>query len=84
MYDQGEALNMVILLQRDLGQFPTAQIPDVVWRSNLFGRATNNLVLKEALRKAYQALDHELKSWATFNVHCYQHNCRRSLESIWP
>lgn len=61
MYDQGESLNMVVLLQQQPNAFPKEQIPDVVWRSNLFGRATSNLVLKEELRQAYQALDRELK-----------------------
>jgi phosphoserine phosphatase RsbU/P len=32
-----------------------------VWMSNLFGRATSNLVLSEELQRAYQALDRELK-----------------------
>jgi sigma-B regulation protein RsbU (phosphoserine phosphatase) len=61
MYDQGEALNMVVLLQKESFAFPKDQIPDLVWRSNLFGRATSNLVLRGELQQAYLALDHELK-----------------------
>jgi phosphoserine phosphatase RsbU/P len=61
MFDQGEALNMVILMEKGPAAFPGEQIPDLVWRSNLFGRATANLVVKEELREAYQALDRELK-----------------------
>jgi phosphoserine phosphatase RsbU/P len=61
MFDQGEALNMVVLLQKQPYAFPKDQIADLVWRSNLFGRATSNLVLKEELREAYRALDRELK-----------------------
>jgi sigma-B regulation protein RsbU (phosphoserine phosphatase) len=61
MYDQGEALNMVVLLQKEPAAFPRDQIADLVWRSNLFGRATSNLVLKGELQQAYQALDRELK-----------------------
>ena len=61
MYDQGEALNMVVLLRQEAFAFPKDQIPDLVWRSNLFGRATNNLVLKGELQRAYDALDRELK-----------------------
>jgi sigma-B regulation protein RsbU (phosphoserine phosphatase) len=61
MYDQGESLNMVILLQRDPHAFPREDLADYVWRTNLFGRATSTLVLKEELRKAYQTLDRELK-----------------------
>lgn len=61
MYDQGESLNMVVLLQEEANAFDREQIPDLVWRSNLFGRATSNLVVKEELRQAYHALDLELK-----------------------
>jgi phosphoserine phosphatase RsbU/P len=61
MYDQGEALNMVVLMQREPFAFPKDQIPDLVWRSNLFGRATSNPVLKSELERAYHALDRELK-----------------------
>jgi sigma-B regulation protein RsbU (phosphoserine phosphatase) len=61
MYDQGVALNMVVILEKAPHAFPHDQVPDVVWRSNLFGRATSNLVLKEELRQAYQALDREMK-----------------------
>jgi phosphoserine phosphatase RsbU/P len=61
MFDQGESLNMVVLLQQEPNAFPKDQIPDLVWRSNLFGRATSNLVLKEDLRQAYHALDRELQ-----------------------
>jgi sigma-B regulation protein RsbU (phosphoserine phosphatase) len=61
MYDQGESLNMVVLLRPEPAAFPKEQIPDLVWRSNLFGRATSNLVLRDELHRAYQALDRELK-----------------------
>jgi sigma-B regulation protein RsbU (phosphoserine phosphatase) len=61
MYDQGESVNMVILLREEPAAFPKDEIPDLVWRSNLFGRATSNLVLKDELQRAYQALDREFK-----------------------
>ena len=61
LYDQGVAMNMVIMLQREANGFDPEQIPDIVWRSNLFGRATNNLVLKEELGRAYNDLDREMK-----------------------
>ncbi len=62
MYDQGASLNMVVLMQRERAAFPREQIPEMVWRSNLFGRATNNLVLRGELQAAYQALDRELRT----------------------
>lgn len=61
MFDQGESLNMVIVMQREPNAFDKDQIPDVVWRTNLFGRATSNLVLKEELQRAYIALDREFR-----------------------
>jgi sigma-B regulation protein RsbU (phosphoserine phosphatase) len=62
MYDQGESLNMVILMQKEPAAFPGEQIPDIVLRSNLFGRATGNLVVKQELAAAYAALDREFKT----------------------
>jgi sigma-B regulation protein RsbU (phosphoserine phosphatase) len=61
MFDSGEALNMVVVFQTRPNAFIKEQIPDLVWRSNLFGRATGNLVLREELREAYLALDQEMK-----------------------
>ena len=61
VYDQGESLNMVVLLRDETFSFDKEEIPDLVWRTNLFGRATGNLVLRQELEQAYEALDHELK-----------------------
>jgi phosphoserine phosphatase RsbU/P len=62
MFDQGVALNMVILLRKEPAAFPREELPQLVWLSNLFGRATSNLVLSDELQRAYQALDRELKT----------------------
>jgi sigma-B regulation protein RsbU (phosphoserine phosphatase) len=61
LYDQGVALNMVVLLREDLAAFSRERFPEMVWLSNLFGRATNNLVLSAQVEGAYTALDYELK-----------------------
>ena len=61
MFDQGVALNMVVVMRREPAGFQREQLPEVVWMSNLFGRAAHNLVLSEEVRKAYQAVDQELK-----------------------
>ena len=37
------------------------ELPELVWLSNLFGRATSNLVLSEELRRSNQALHREMK-----------------------
>jgi phosphoserine phosphatase RsbU/P len=62
MFDQGVALNMVILLRKEPAAFPKEELPQLVWLSNLFGRATSNLVLSDELRRANQALDREMKA----------------------
>jgi sigma-B regulation protein RsbU (phosphoserine phosphatase) len=61
MYDQGVALNMIVTMRQETSAFPREQVPEIVWLSNLFGRATHNLVLSEQLKEAYEAVDYELK-----------------------
>jgi sigma-B regulation protein RsbU (phosphoserine phosphatase) len=61
LFDQGVALNMVVLLRKEPAAFSREQFPELVWLSNLFGRATSNLVLSGELHAAYTALDHESK-----------------------
>ncbi len=60
LFDQGKALNMVVLARDDNG-FSDEFIPEQMWLSNLFGRATANLVLKQELQEAYERVDRELK-----------------------
>jgi len=60
LFDQGISLNMVIFLWREAHAFDPAELPQFVWMSNLFGRATHNLVLSERLREAYEEVDQEL------------------------
>lgn len=61
MYDQGVALNMVILMRQEPAAFPHEEFPEWVWLSGLFGRAAHNLVLTEQLQAAFDAVDEELK-----------------------
>ncbi len=61
LYDQGEALNMVVMLCRGRAGFDEEALPERVWMGNLFGRATHNLVLSAELATAYEAVDRELK-----------------------
>jgi sigma-B regulation protein RsbU (phosphoserine phosphatase) len=60
-YDQGEGLNMVVLLREAPAAFDPEKFPEWVWVSSLFGRATHNLVLRDELKQAYQIVEHELK-----------------------
>lgn len=61
-FDQGKALNMVIIMRQRPASFEREDFPEFVWITNLFGRATHNLVLSDELREAYVALDHELRT----------------------
>jgi phosphoserine phosphatase RsbU/P len=61
MLDGGRALNMVVFTRSDPDAFDREQFPENVWLANLFGRATQNLVLTERLRDAYEIVDRELK-----------------------
>jgi sigma-B regulation protein RsbU (phosphoserine phosphatase) len=64
LYDRGVALNMVVLLSKRTAAFPREALPEQVWMSNLFGRATHNLVLRDELQRAYDAVDRELRTVA--------------------
>lgn len=60
-FENGVALNMIIGLKKEPNYFDPEEFPDRMWNTNLFGRATKNLVLSEELRKAYEMVDRELK-----------------------
>ncbi len=64
-YDAGVSLNMTLRLSRQPAAFDREQFPEMVWMSNLFGRATQNLVLNDELRRAYEIVDRELRHVAT-------------------
>jgi sigma-B regulation protein RsbU (phosphoserine phosphatase) len=61
LFDKGVALNMVVLFSREPHRYKRERLPEHVWMSNLFGRATQNLVLSEEVRQAYHALDREMR-----------------------
>jgi len=60
-YDNGEALNMTIMLSEDPHGFNHESLPEIVWTANLFGRTIHNLRLGEELQEAYKTIDHEMK-----------------------
>jgi phosphoserine phosphatase RsbU/P len=64
LYDQGVALNMVVLLRKQPHGFAPEQFPELVWTGNLFGRATHNLVLSQEIRRAHDEIDREMKTVA--------------------
>ncbi len=60
-FDHGEALNMVVVMKHEPGYFDHERLPEMVWMSNLFGRATHHLVLSQELRRAYDVVDREMQ-----------------------
>lgn len=60
-FDQGVALNMVVSLRKQPHAYDREELPELVWMSNLFGRAAHNLVLADELREAYEMVDRELR-----------------------
>ena len=63
-FENGSAVNAIILGREDTAGFPRERIPDLVMLSNLFARATQTLVLSKAVREAYESLDFELRTVA--------------------
>jgi sigma-B regulation protein RsbU (phosphoserine phosphatase) len=61
LYDGGTSQNMVVLFRKGPSAFSREDFPNMVLTSNLFGRATHNLVLSAELREAYDEVDAELK-----------------------
>ena len=64
LFEGGSAVNMVIATREESHAFPREQIPELVWMSNLFGRAMQTLVLSDRLKTTMEAADFELKSIA--------------------
>jgi sigma-B regulation protein RsbU (phosphoserine phosphatase) len=60
-YDGGQALNVTTMLLPPGMEIDKAVIPIIHWQSGLFGRGTQNLVLKNQLSAALANLDRELQ-----------------------
>jgi phosphoserine phosphatase RsbU/P len=61
-YDNGKGLNVsVMLLEPGSPDFERAMLPMLHWQASLFGRATQNLVLKNDLEGTHRQLDRELQ-----------------------
>jgi sigma-B regulation protein RsbU (phosphoserine phosphatase) len=60
-YDQGEGLNATAMLLREGVEIDKSMLPILHWQSGLFGRGTQNLVLKNQLARALATLDRELQ-----------------------
>jgi sigma-B regulation protein RsbU (phosphoserine phosphatase) len=60
-YDGGESLNVTVMLLPEEAKIDHAMIPMLHWQAGLFGRGTQNLVLRNQLGDALAALDRELQ-----------------------
>lgn len=60
-YDHGETLNVTVFLFPAGTQVDRNMIPMLYWQSGLFGRGTQNLVLRNQLAEALAAMDRELQ-----------------------
>jgi sigma-B regulation protein RsbU (phosphoserine phosphatase) len=63
-FDQGVAVNALVLAREEPDAFAADRLPDLVMLSNLFGRATQTLVLSQAVKGAFDAADFEMKAVA--------------------
>lgn len=63
-FEHGAAVSMLVLTREDPAGFPRDRVPDLVLMSNLFGRATQTLVLSQAVSDAFDAVDYELRTVA--------------------
>lgn len=61
-YDTGQALNVTVLLVRPDQEIEDRSIPTMHWQNSLFGRGTQNLVLRNQLAAAHAALDEEMRA----------------------
>ena len=83
-FDQGTAQNMVILAREDADAFPRDRIADLVLLGNLFARATQTLVLSQAVKEAYDAVDYELRSVADIQKSLLPASTPRCPGWRWP
>ncbi|MCL4222405.1 MAG: SpoIIE family protein phosphatase [Phycisphaerales bacterium] len=61
IFDNGEALNVNLVLSSHSAAFDPEFFPELVWTTNLFGRGTKMLVLQKELREAYERIDEEMQ-----------------------
>lgn len=64
LFDAGDAVNMVVLTREEPRAFPPERVPELVWMSNLFGRATQTVLLSQKLRADNERTRHEMRQVA--------------------
>jgi len=61
LFEDGEPLNMVVLTREEPHAFLPDRVPELVWMSNLFGRATQTALLSQKLRADHEAARHDMR-----------------------
>jgi sigma-B regulation protein RsbU (phosphoserine phosphatase) len=60
-YDRGEGINVTVMLLKPGEDIDLSMVPILHWQTGLFGRGTQNLVLRNQLADALAALNSELQ-----------------------
>ena len=61
LFDAGDAVNMVVLTREKPAAFPPDRFPEIVWMSNLFGRATQTALLSQKLKADHEQARQEMR-----------------------
>src|SRR5262249_12664901 len=61
LFEDGEPLNMVVLTREEPHAFLPDRVPELVWMSNLFGRATQTALPSPKLRADHEAARHDMR-----------------------
>ncbi|MCE7974526.1 MAG: stage II sporulation protein E [Leptolyngbya sp. PLA1] len=61
-YEGGRGVNIGMTLYESGEEFDPSRVPMMHWQASLFGRGTQNLVLRNQLQSALAALDRELRT----------------------
>ncbi len=64
IFEGGVAQTTLVLTRDEPAAFAPEQVPELVWMTNLFGRAAQTLVLSEALQMTYEDADAEIRAIA--------------------
>lgn len=64
IFENGEVRTAIVLTREEPAAFPPEQVPELVWMTNLFGRAAQTLVLTQALQSAYADAEAEIHAIA--------------------
>jgi sigma-B regulation protein RsbU (phosphoserine phosphatase) len=61
LYEAGDAVNMVVVTREEPSAFPAERVPQLMWMSNLFGRAIQTALLSQKLKNDHEQARHEMR-----------------------